>query len=611
MIIARPRNWRLVFSAAGILFSLGSCSSESILAELPVDDERGAIAGELVVYVANFDDGTAETRYFLKQRDGAERRLHFKVEPNVAARAHLNVWGIGRADRIDVTRYKLVEGPLAGDGDELEAPPLIDAALRLPRVMCVALVHVNRGTGHSTLPTIKARFHTGPASANAYYVENSFGQVSLPGDAYGPFEFSMTTCDHRGLAAALRPMINALANTTCHQYAFVMEPRVDTCDWAGLAATGGTSDRPTRDSWYNDSTRCVDVVQGPGQNYGMQHSSSITCAGGAFTDDLSGCVHDEYGDEYDAMGSGCYHLNAWQKLYQKWFGGCNGVRTTSSGKFNLYPIEAPCDGVQVLQVPFPDGRTRSFQNTTLTSYYLELRSNIGFDSDIMPQVMLRAGGAPTLPTSINSKGLHTWLINAGSPGMTAGQTFTDPAGGLTITVDLVDATHAVVDINYAVEMGTPVCLDGSNAPFTPPGPSACTNPRTTGDAGPPSQPDATPDTGEGGSSGSGGNGGVSGGGNAGDSGNGGTAGTSPPAPEANDGCGCELAKMGPSKRLPVIRLFTLGFGGVLATRRRRAGPNAAKAAVRPRMTKTWEFPARDGARHEASPGCGGHRPLLQ
>jgi len=102
MVVAHTRNWWLMFSVAGILLSLGSCSSESIPAQLSIDDEPGAIAGELAVYVAKFDDGTAETRYFLKQRDGAERRLHFSVEPDITPGAHLKVWGIGRADSIEV-----------------------------------------------------------------------------------------------------------------------------------------------------------------------------------------------------------------------------------------------------------------------------------------------------------------------------------------------------------------------------------------------------------------------------------------------------------------------------------------------------------------------------
>jgi hypothetical protein len=192
-------------------------------------------------------------------------------------------------------------------------------------------------------------------------------------------------------------------------------------------------------------------VQEPGHNYGMQHSSSITCGGAAFADDLASCSHSEYGDKYDTMGGGCYHMNGWQKLYQKWFGGCNGVRTTSSGKFNIYPIESPCNGVQVLQVPFPGAKTRSFQNTTLTSYYLELRTATGFDSKYgAPSVLVHAGGAPILPNTSNPKGLHVWALAAGGTtwGLTAGKSFADPAGGLTITVDSVSTTTAVVDINY-------------------------------------------------------------------------------------------------------------------------------------------------------------------
>jgi MYXO-CTERM domain-containing protein len=633
MIATRTRSWWLRFSAAGILFSLGSCSSESIPPQLPIDDEPGALAGELVVHIANYDDGTAETRYFLKQRDGAERRLHFSVEPDVTPGVHLKVWGNDRADRIEVTQYKVVDGAFADDGIGSQAQPLVDATAKPSRVMCAALVNLNGGTAKSTLATIKTQFHTGTGSANAYYVENSFGQVGLSGDSYGPFPYSMTTCDYSGMAKAVKPMIDAVATTKCQQYAFVMGPNYSGCAWSGLGALG-TSDKPATDTWYNDSISCVVVVQEPGHNYGMQHSSSLTCTGGPFADDLTSCTHSEYGDKYDTMGGGCYHMNSWQKLYQKWFGGCNGVRTTSNGKFNLYPIEAPCNGVQVLQLPFPNAKTRTFQSTTLTSYYLELRTKVGFDSKITaPQVFLHAGGAPIVPTQANPKGLHTWIITVGSPGMTAGSSFADPAGGLTITVDSVDATHAVVDVKYATETGTPVCLDGSNGTFTPPGPTDCSTPSTPGDAAPPPPPaDARADTGgsgaagtgidaaggtagtagsggkagtsgasgssgggsggaagtagaggtsgKGGAGGAGGTGGGSGGttgsggtggGNAGDGGSGGTGGTRPATPEAvNGGCGCKLAGADGSERQPWGGLFMLGLGGLLATHRRRA-----------------------------------------
>ena len=50
---------------------------------------------------------------------------------------------------------------------------------------------------------------------------------------------------------------------------------------------------------------------------------------------------------FDPMGGGCRHMNAWQKAYQGWFGGCNGVRVTNSGTFNLVPFERRCNGVAV------------------------------------------------------------------------------------------------------------------------------------------------------------------------------------------------------------------------------------------------------------------------
>jgi hypothetical protein len=329
------------------------------------------------------------------------------------------------------------------------------------------------------------------------------------------------------------------------------------------------------------------------------------------------------------MGGGCYHMNAWQKLYQKWFAGCNAVKTTSSGKFNLYPLEAPCNGVQVLQLPFPGGKTRTFQSTSLTSYYLELRTATGFDSKYgSPSVLVHAGGAPILPNQTNPKGLHVWALAAGGTtwGLTAGKSFSDPAGGLTITVDSVDATHAVVDVAYTAGSGTPTCLDGNSTPFVPPGSDSCGAPPTIGDASPPTTtPDAKADTGTGGtggagidaaggtagvagssgagaagkagaagSGGSGGTGGTGGstggtggtggstggdggtggstGGSGGDTGgtagDGGKGGRTPSNPEPISGCGCKVG-VGNATGANSGALFMLGLVGWLGTRRRR------------------------------------------
>ena len=58
------------------------------------------------------------------------------------------------------------------------------------------------------------------------------------------------------------------------QYLWYFGNRQMGCGWAGLAQVGSAV-RPSPNSWYNASNGCVVLVQEPGHNYGMQHSSSL------------------------------------------------------------------------------------------------------------------------------------------------------------------------------------------------------------------------------------------------------------------------------------------------------------------------------------------------
>src|SRR5262249_21569827 len=181
-------------------------------------------------------------------------------------------------------------------------------------------------------------------------------------------------------------------------------------------------------------------------------------------------------------GSGCRHPNAWQKRYQGWLGGCNSVRLSASGSFTLLPLEGACDGIQVLQIPMPHPRTFSYTGgltpgtTTdeLTYYYVELRSQAtGFDQGLAPEVQIRIGGDYRGPSE---SGLHTWLLDM-NPGTTTfsdaalavGQTFTDPAGGVSITATAVAAASATVAGAGEGGAGGPPRLGGTaDAPRVPP-----------------------------------------------------------------------------------------------------------------------------------------------
>jgi hypothetical protein len=495
----RMRRPRFVLGA-GLLFILGSCSSESALPTDPFEiDEPGSMAGELAVYIATFDDGTSETRYFLRDKEGDERRLLFDRAPDVDPGTRLRVWGSARADTFEVRRFTRAP-TVEGMGIGTSASSLIGVPPAAPRMMCVAQVVVNGGPPAANLGVeqIEQQFHVGPKSVNAYYQENSYGKDSVGGKTYGPIHYPMPSCDTSGMSKSVKNTFAQLGFTGCDQWSFVMTPKVMACGWSGLGQVG-TSDKPAKDTWYNNTLGCTATVQEPGHNYGMQHSSSITCSGAPFLDNPSTCTHSEYGDKFDTMGGGCRHMNAWQKLYQKWWGGCNAIRVRSTGTFNIYPTETPCNGVQAIQVMFPGGKTRSWQNVMLTSYYLEYRAPIGFDEGMAPQVLVHTGVQPILPTQSNPKGVKVWIINASgdaaAPGLQTGGKFSDPAGGLDIIVKSIDTAKAVVDITYG-PTGTgdggstsdsgalpdagggtptdpPVCLDGTNAVFVPPGPDEC------------------------------------------------------------------------------------------------------------------------------------------
>src|SRR2546423_1436882 len=167
----------------------------------------------------------------------------------------------------------------------------------------------------------------------------------IPADVAGPFDFPMPVgCPTNDISTMLRAMIPGHYD----HYLWYMEPRTAACTFSGRAM-GGSPDRPAADTWYNGSSGCVVLMQEPGHNFGMRHSSRMICPGASFVDAPEGiCMHNEYGDRFDPMGSGCRHMNAYQKAYQGWLEKCNIVDIGASGTFTLLPLELACDGIQAL-----------------------------------------------------------------------------------------------------------------------------------------------------------------------------------------------------------------------------------------------------------------------
>jgi hypothetical protein len=470
---ARVARW-LVGAAA---LAVAGCALPSG-GDAPVP--AGATRGELTVTVATLADGSSKTEYFLRPPElsgAAWHRLLFDRTPDLGSGVILDVWGQVEGDAIRVQRF----AP-AGRSAAREAPAAtgaLRAGSPLPtRRVAFVLIDTGAGVGITATQALAALTGLGagnPVSLREYYYEASYGQQDISAQVFGPLSYTApVSCAISELDAMVTALLPQVTGTFDH-YIWYFGNRINACAFSGLAAEG-RANLPQRNVWLNASTGCVVLAQELGHNLGLQHSSSLSCPTMVtLLDATETCVHSEFGDSTDVMGGGCNHMNGYHKAYSGWMGGCNLVRARSSGTFNLVPLELPCDGVQVLEVPMPKTRTITLTpgTATVNQYYVELRTARGIDGALaggVPVVQIRASADVAPPTQT---GAHTWLLDMAPggttfEGLTVGQSFSDPAGGVTIRVDALDANGATVTVTLAIAGGASLCLDGTS--FQNPGP---------------------------------------------------------------------------------------------------------------------------------------------
>ncbi len=561
--------------------------------------QPGELAGEIEVRIVDFEDGRSERRYHLLTGEGLPPRLLFSSDPELAPGTRLVVTGSAAGRALTVDRFRVVGlDKRSGAGLEADQPALIGAPAFPKRRMAFVLLDLGMGVNITVDEARRKAFGMAPGdqSMKQVMLEYSFGRQDLEGEVLGPFHATMQGCDEDAVAASLRPMIPAGFDNIVWYFG----NRVSACGWAGVAPLGRVG-RIAGQLWVNGTASCRVATHEFGHNLGLQHAARLRCMGAAFADDPSKCMSSEYGDSADVMGDGCNHINAYSKAYLTYLDKCNGVQVGGSGSFTIAPLESSCNGPQVLIVPMP--KMRRVGGTDVRNYVLELRAPIGLDTRFVPQVLVRVAA----PLVGMRSARMTWILDtnpATTPldGLKQGETFMDPAGGLSFTVEAVSASSATIKVDGPAG-GASTCLD--NTPFAAaPGPETCVNnapaappaadagsapPRDAGSpfrdagSGPSSRGGAAGGSGPTGSGGQGGGGGKgSGGVGQGGVGRGGAGGAAGPTSaadagagqkpvEASNGCSCRMGSTSAADAGGAFGFLGAGLLAALLARRRLPG----------------------------------------
>lgn len=336
---------------------------------------------------------------------------------------------------------------------------------------------------------LRAQLYELPASAKNNIWESSYGTVKLDVD---PYMISSVEVSAPG-DCVLDHWTNtvAQARTALEQDGISLEdfarvhwvfPRDASCGFGG-----NTPHNLWGNLYYNGSPHARVIAHELGHSLGLSHAYSYTCGDKPMdTPAPDHCSYTEYAHPFDTMGSsgrGSQFSSA-SKAQVGWFGGCNLLDLERSGTFELAPLEAASNGIQMLRIKLGAGECPDVFSSLGCYLNVEYRQPIG-------QVAGDPGQDPRAYAGLLLS-IGPALVGAGGPGpflldmtpgslwgmydaaLQPGATFTSP--GLT-SIELLSRTpsRALVKITHpSGANGTATCLGGGAAP-PPSTPGTCTD----------------------------------------------------------------------------------------------------------------------------------------
>ena len=335
-------------------------------------------------------------------------------------------------------------------------------------------------------------------SVKRYFESTSRGRVTTTTTVLGQWHLGIKQCSGGSSSWSLGTSMNAaLATASAHGYDLTTYDNVvlwtkEPCgqSWAGVGYVPGRYVQIAVDwatfNWDEPALSAIVASHELGHNLGMYHANGLACFDGSNNQvELnSSCTDAEYWDQYSTMGmaGSTVHalLDADRLESLGWLDSGESQTVAAVGTYTLVPVYSGTAGVRLLRITRPTPVVASEQSGAWT---LELRSTLtgtAWDQFVGSPYSTATTGV-SIRYSEDEYGQYnsfgpSYLIDTVADGnriagiyfwdapLQPGNTFSDPIGGFTVTVNSVDGSGASVTIGDTTAPTAPLSLEAIAVP---------------------------------------------------------------------------------------------------------------------------------------------------